>query len=202
MSTVANLLIGQDKKSYWVWVEGPTFSRTFHTKMFCSTKKPPKIAENKFYKSNFTTQLHSHYATQHCKNLVTLVWKWQKLLWDFVLKRFFRQPKISTHLLCGALHPWTPRMSVMSVIIVVVMPMAPVQIGEQENNRYVTNKELWFTHILWCCCCLSASGSKSLRSTSSTSSGRIGSSLESIIDQGSCFRFMFKSLAKAAQCFF
>ena len=57
-----------------------------------------------------------------------------------IIVRFFRQPKISTHLLCGALHPWTPRMSVMSVIIVVVMPMAPVQIVEQKNNHHVEKK--------------------------------------------------------------
>ena len=38
------------------------------------------------------------------------------------------------YLLRGALHPWTSRMSMVALVIVVVMPMAPEQSDEQRLN--------------------------------------------------------------------
>jgi len=63
-----------------------------------------KLAERKFYKKQFPSlaQLHSQYATQHCKNLETFI-----------------------YLLRGALHPWTSRVPMVALVVVIVMPMAP-----------------------------------------------------------------------------
>ena len=50
-----------------------------------------------------------------------------------LLKLFFFQVLFLTpsYLLRGTLHPWTSRMSVVALVVVVVMPVAPVQSDEQ-----------------------------------------------------------------------
>ena len=50
-----------------------------------------------------------------------------------LLELFFFQVLFLTpsYLLRGTLHPWTSRMSVVALVVVVVMPVAPVQSDEQ-----------------------------------------------------------------------
>ena len=59
------------------------------------------------------------------------------------------------YLLRGALHPWTSRMSMVALVIVVVMPMAPVQSDEQRLNMeqvrsikvIVWQRKGWLIHL-------------------------------------------------------